>query len=101
MVPGAFTEIYHFSQQSDWSNGKSSKKYVCELNTIGDEFAKSPLLADYFKELDYTDKLFYEVWKGAIKEAEEKRMNAPKAESNEQPSTSPNPFATNVPKWKT
>lgn len=100
MVPGAFTEIYHFSQQSDWKDGKSSKRYVCELNTIGDEFAKSPLLADSgVKELDFTDKLFYEVWKEAIDNAQGKVT-----EPNAQP-TIANPFTqkstTDTPRWKT
>jgi hypothetical protein len=65
IVPGAFTEIYHLFQQSDWNQqtGKASKKYMVSLDSIGDEFAKSPLLGDYIKEFDITDKLFYEVWK--------------------------------------
>jgi hypothetical protein len=67
MIPGNFTEIYHFSQLSNWSSeGKSSKRFIVSLEAIGDEFAKSPLLGDYIKELDITDKLFYEVWKEAI-----------------------------------
>lgn len=67
IVPGSFTEIYHFVQQANWStDGKGSKRFICSLDTIGDEFAKSPLLSDYAKELDFTDKLFYEVWKEAI-----------------------------------
>jgi len=63
MVPGSFTEIYHFSQQSDYSSGATSKKYLVSTEAIGDEFAKSPLLGDYVKEFDITDKLFYNVWK--------------------------------------
>ena len=64
MIPGSFTEIYHFSQQSNWSSeGKSSKNYIVSTEAIGDEYAKSPLLGDYVKEFDITDKLFYHVWK--------------------------------------
>lgn len=63
IVPGGFTEIYHFSQRSNWSEGKSSKNYIVSTEAIGDEFAKSPLLGDYVKEFDITDKLFYVVWK--------------------------------------
>jgi hypothetical protein len=63
MVPGSFTEIYHFSQQSDYTAGSNSKKYLVSTEAIGDEFAKSPLLGDYVKEFDITDKLFYKVWK--------------------------------------
>ena len=68
IVPGSFTEIYHFSQQSNWDGGtgKSTKRYVAMMDSIGDEFAKSPLLSTYCKELDFTDRLFYEVWKEAI-----------------------------------
>jgi hypothetical protein len=67
IIPNAFTEIYHFSQQQDWTpgSGQSSKKYICSLDSIGDEFAKSPLLGHRFKELDFTNRLFYEVWKEA------------------------------------
>lgn len=65
IVPGAFTEIYHFSQQNSWdsSTGKSSKKYIASLEAVGDEFAKSPLLGHFVKEIDFTDKLFFQVWK--------------------------------------
>ena len=70
IVPGSFTEIYHFAQQANWSaDGKGSKRYVAMLDTIGDEFAKSPLLSNSVKELDFTDRLFYEVWKEAIDKA--------------------------------
>lgn len=74
MVPGGFTEIYHFSQQQNWDSqsGKSSKKYIANLEAVGDEFAKSPMLGDYIKEIDFTDRLFYEVWKEKIKEAQSK-----------------------------
>ncbi len=68
MIPGNFTEIYHFTQTSNWdsNSGKSNKKFVVSLEAIGDDFAKSPLLSDYIKEIDMTDRLFYEVWKEAI-----------------------------------
>lgn len=66
IVPGSFTEIYHFSQQSDYSSGKSSKKYIVNTEAVGDEYAKSPLLGDYVKEFDITDRLFYEVWHDLI-----------------------------------
>jgi hypothetical protein len=69
MVPGGFTEIYHFTIQNDWdaTAGKSSKKFIASLDNIGDEFAKSPMLGDYVKEIDFTDKLFYQVWIDLIK----------------------------------
>lgn len=71
MVPGSFTEIYHFSQASDWNaaTGTSKKKFICNLDAIGDDFAKSPLFeGSGIKEIDYTDQLFYEVWKAKLDE---------------------------------
>ncbi len=69
LVPGSFTEIYHFSQSSDFSAGKSSKKYIVSTSAIGDEFAKSPLLGDFISEFDITDKLFYSIWKKLLDES--------------------------------
>lgn len=67
IIPGSFTEIYHFNQQANFSSeGRTSKRFICSLEAIGDEFAKSPILGDYVKELDFTDKLFYQVWKDAV-----------------------------------
>lgn len=63
LAPGAFSEIYHFSQKTEWNTTGAKKSYICSFESIGDEFAKSPLLSDYIKEVDFTDKLFYEVWK--------------------------------------
>jgi hypothetical protein len=63
LVPGSFTEIYHFSQRSDFASGSTNKRYLVATEAIGDEFAKSPLLGDYVKEFDITNKLFYQVWK--------------------------------------
>jgi hypothetical protein len=109
IVPGSFTEIYHFSQQSNWdsSSGKSSKRYIAMMDSIGDEFAKSPLLSNAFKELDFTDKLFYEVWKDAIKVAQDKLTSTNEGETNqsiteERKLTSPfSTQTTEQPKWKT
>lgn len=70
LIPGGFTEIYHFSQKSDYTDGKASKRYIVNIEAIGDEFAKSPLLGDYVKEFDITDKLFYEVWKDLINKSQ-------------------------------
>jgi hypothetical protein len=76
MVPGGFTEIYHFSQKSNWDSsvGKSSKQFIANLEGIDDEFAKSPMLGDYIKEIDYTDKLFYQVWKNHILKVQGKEL---------------------------
>lgn len=68
MVPGGFTEIYHFSQRSDWDNeaGRSHKKFIANLEGVDDEFAKSPMLSGYANEINFTGKLFYQVWKDMI-----------------------------------
>lgn len=63
MIPGNFTEIYNFSKSYNYATGESKIKYVVSTEAIGDEYAKSPLLGDYIKEFDITDRLFYEVWK--------------------------------------
>ncbi len=116
--PGSFTEIYHFSQKANWNDGKSSKQYVVSTEAVGDEFAKSPLLGDYAKEFDITDKLFYAVWKEMLeksradskafdiaydKDIEDKRIavskqSEPLSDINSNTPTVANPFA---PKWKT
>lgn len=92
MIPGNFTEIYHFSQLANWdqATGKSSKRYVVNTEAVGDEYAKSPLLGDYIKEFDITDKLFYETWKELL---DKSRGIEPK--TSEQQSTINNPF--NIP----
>lgn len=99
MVPGGFTEIYHFSQQNDYAEGKTSKRYVAMLDSIGDEFAKSPLLGSHVKELDFTNKLFYEVWKEAIDAAQNRitTSNAEPTASATEQTVLANPFAS---KWK-
>lgn len=81
MVPGSFTEIYHFSQQSNYTAGSSQKKYIVSTEAIGDEFAKSPLLGDYVKEFDITDKLFYTVWSELLKKSRGE-ISEPKIESS-------------------
>lgn len=97
MVPGSFAEIYHFSQQSDWNSeqGVGSKKYIVNTEAVGDEFAKSPLLGDYVKSFDITDKLFYQVWKKLI---EEKQRSLNPEEPKEPTSLPNNPFI-NQRKW--
>lgn len=76
MIPGNFSEIYHFSLVSSWGDGKSSKKFVVNTEAIGDEFAKSPLLdGSGIKEIDFTDRLFYEAWKEAVDKASSERRN--------------------------
>lgn len=71
IVPGNFTEIYHFSKRSDWDalNGKSITRYLVDTEAVGDEFAKSSL--GLSGELDITNRLFYEVWKEKLKSLQE------------------------------
>jgi hypothetical protein len=96
LVPGSFTEIYHFSLQSDYSSGTSSKKYIVNTEAVGDEFAKSPLLGDYVKEFDITDKLFYEVWKDLL----DKSQGKEKLEKVVSNITNPFEKADDKPTWR-
>jgi hypothetical protein len=74
IVPGQFSEIYHFSKLSDWdaSAGKAKIRYVVSTEQVGDDYAKSNLGLNC--EMDITGKLFYDVWKAEIKKLEE-RLN--------------------------
>jgi hypothetical protein len=98
MIPGSFTEIYHFAQSTDYSTGAMRKRYIVNTEAVGDEFAKSPLLADYVKEFDITDKLFYQVWKDLINKS--RGIEEPKPITN-----IINPFESNATsqdkKWRT
>jgi len=66
IVPGSFSEIYHFSKQSDWnsSTGTSKTRYIVDTDAIGDDFAKSNI--GLKGQMDITDRLFYEVWKEKV-----------------------------------
>lgn len=72
IVPGNFSEIYHFSRRSSWDSvaGKASTQYL--VNTVGtneDDFAKSNLGLSC--EMDITNRLFYEVWKEELRKLKE------------------------------
>lgn len=71
IVPGAFSEIYHFSKESVWDSvsGKSSIKYKVSTEAIGDDFAKSNI--GLKGEFDISDRLFYDVWKEKVKQLRE------------------------------
>ena len=73
IVPGNFSEIYHFSKQSGWDANisKNTTKYLVSTDSIGDDFAKSNL--GLKGEFDITDKLFYEIWKEQIKKLKEEQ----------------------------
>lgn len=101
IVPGAFSEIYHFSKESTWdqASGKQYIKYKVSTEALGDDFAKSNL--GLKGEFDITDKLFYDVWKEEIKKLKE-RLDETLKEKNTEPQTSFNPFAKPTEsQWKT
>jgi hypothetical protein len=95
IVPGGFTEIYHFSQESDFSQGGTKKKFIVHTEAVGDEFAKSPMLADYVKEFDITDKLFYQVWKDLL----DKSRGVEPPSDEELAKKAVNPFNKPETKW--
>lgn len=66
IIPGNFTEIYHFSLDNSWDD-RGNLVISRKVNTvgIGDDFAKSAL--NLPAEFDITDKLFYEVWRDLVK----------------------------------
>jgi hypothetical protein len=94
IAPGNFSEIYHFSKQSNWnqSDGKSSIRYIVSTNDAGDDFAKSNL--GLTGDIDITDVLFYEVWKVKVKEHNDLMMKRLAEQVAEEPK---NPFQTNQP----
>lgn len=94
MVPGSFTEIYHFSQRSDFSSSGISKRYIVNTEAIGDEYAKSPLLGDHVKEFDITDKLFYQVWKELLDSSQGKEVKNEVTENKVN-----NPFTEQEKRW--
>ncbi|MET0786429.1 MAG: hypothetical protein ABWY25_06975 [Paenisporosarcina sp.] len=89
IIPGKFSEIYHFSKLSNWNaaDGKSSIRYLVATEAVGDDYAKSNI--GLSGDLDITDKLFYEVWKEAIKQMEVKPP---------EPTIAPSVITS--PKWK-
>lgn len=88
IVPGNFSEIYHFSKQSSWdqATGKSGTRYLVSCDAIGDDFAKSNI--GLKGEFDITDGLFYPIWKERVK-AHLKEVDEVKTETV----TIVNPFA--------
>ena len=66
IVPGNFSEIYHFTRQMD--------KRIVFTDMTGDDFAKTAL--NLPRSFDITDKLFYEVWKPLTLEVDNAVVNA-------------------------
>lgn len=98
MIPGNFTEIYQFSKMADYTSGSSKIKFMVSTEAIGDDYAKSPLLGDYVKEFDITDKIFYHVWKDLIDKSRGIEPKKPATEGATAIETAANPFEK---KWKT
>lgn len=69
IVPGNFTEIYHFTKKVNYQASPSRTEYVVSTEGIGDDFAKTAL--NLPSELTITNKLFWDVWKEAVKKGEE------------------------------
>lgn len=61
MVPGRFTEIYHFGKEIDYNTNPTTTKYICYTDSVGDDFARSALMLP--EKFDITNRLFFEVWK--------------------------------------
>ncbi len=66
IVPGNFSEIYHFSKLSQWdqTSGKSTTRYIVDTDAVGDDFAKSNI--GLTGQMDITDRMFFEVWKERV-----------------------------------
>jgi len=84
IIPGQFSEIYHFSKRSNYDTaaGKSKVQYLVSTEQVGDDYAKSNIGLNC--EMDITDRLFYDVWKEEVGKLE---ANDVKQELK------PNPFA--------
>ena len=63
IIPGGFNEIYHLTAKTDYSTNPPYEQRVVITNDIGDDFARSSLGLP--RELDISNKLFWEVWKVA------------------------------------
>lgn len=104
IVPGAFSEIYHFSKESIWDSntGKSSVKYKVSTEALGDDFAKSNI--GLKGEFDISDRLFYEVWREKVKQLREELDESLKLEQAKKENYStiqyPSNDQTQPSKWK-
>jgi len=72
LIPGRFTEIYHFGKEINYATQPTSTRYVVWTDSIGDEFARSALMLP--KQFDITDRLFYDVWKEEMQKMKEKNL---------------------------
>lgn len=85
MIPGSFTEIYHFRRQVE--------KRIVMTDAYGEDYAKTCFSLP--KEMDITNKLFAEVWREEVNKALG-------GLTNEDVKTTANPFdsGTGSKKWK-
>lgn len=101
IVPGNFSEIYHFSKLNNWDSttGRASTRYIVDTDAVGDDFAKSNI--GLTGQMDITDRMFYEVWKEKLKQhtQEMKDALAKKQETPMNPFANPN--TSSEPRWKT
>jgi len=92
LIPGQFTEIYHFTKGTNYNTDPISVKYGISTEAIGDEFAKTALGLP--GELDFTNRLFYEVWLEALQKVQRDFDNQTKEQTSELNNPSSfNPFA--------
>lgn len=67
IIPGNFSEVYHFSLDQTWDGkaGKMVTRRMVNPAGVGDDFGRSSIgLTEPF---DITDRLFWEVWRDEIK----------------------------------
>lgn len=98
IVPGQFSEIYHFSKTETWdtNTGAGSKRFIVNVDSIGDDFAKSNI--GLKKPFDITGRLFYEVWREEIKKFKEESANEVN-QLNESKASSIDPFTKTNNPW--
>lgn len=107
MIPGSFTEIYHFSKKVTFTEAGAVERFVVDTRGIGDDFGKTAIFSKENRELDFTDGLFYRVWQETL----DKQNKQPQPTQEEPQPTNNNiqfhnpfnteqPQQTNTPKWR-
>lgn len=71
IIPGNFSEVYHFSLDQTWNAqaGKMKTRRIVNPVGVGDDFGRSSI--GLIESFDITDKLFWEVWKEQVKKLTE------------------------------
>lgn len=65
LVPGQFTEIYHFAREVDYQTTPTTTRRLILTDDIGEDFAKTSIGLP--AKFDVTNKLFAEVWAEEVK----------------------------------